>query len=334
MKKLFLCAALGLCILSSRLGFAEWQSIDGKPVKWGDIIKIQLRDLHPTQSGLGYDRIFYKLGRYPDDRRKLFDDYCSTNGQRGVRKFSYDSRLNNPNSFECLDLPGTDRDQMKTLVIGPDDKLYLTDGHHTFSAFWLMKEGGPDLFVYIKVTRDYRELNSMDEFWKQMEFEKNIWLFDVNDAPVTVRDLPASLDITNFPNDQYRSLMYFTRFVAWGKPGEMSVPDPKFYGDDYSDAPFIEFYWARDLRRTVDLKKFDLSTHKGYVAAVTALGQAIVKTRSNDIGGSGKTALEMGQYKAFNQRELYRISRPGTGKLDYLLKFKSSPEAQTLINKQ
>jgi hypothetical protein len=273
------------------------------------------------------------LGRYADDRRKLFDDYCSTNGQRGVRKFSYDSKLNDPHSFECLDLPGTDREQMKTLVIAPDDKLYLTDGHHTFSAFYLLEEGGPDLSVYIKVTRDYRNLSSMDEFWKQMEFEKNIWLFNVDETSVTVQSLPTTLDMKNFPNDQYRSLMYFIRYIAWGKPGDMSVPNPKFFGDDYSDAPFVEFYWARELRPSVGLEKFNLSTQKGYVAAVTALGQALVRARSADVGGSGKSALEMGQYGAFNQRELYRISRPGTGKLAYLLKYKLSPAGQALLKR-
>jgi hypothetical protein len=331
MKKLFLAVAMGLCFFPCTLSCAEWLSIDGKPAKWGDIIKIHLRDLHPTQSALGYDRIFYKLGRYQDDRHKLFDDICTTNGQRGVRKFSIDSKISNPSSFECLDGPGTDRDEMKSAVIGPDDKLYLTDGHHTFSAFWFMAEGGPDLSVYIKVTRDYHALSSMDGFWKQMELEKNIWLFDVNDATVTVRDLPDTLDIAKFSNDIYRSLMYFTRLVAWGKPDTMSVPEAKFYGDDYSDAPFLEFYWARELRSTVDLRKFDLSTHDGYIAAITNVGQAIVKSKSTNVGGSGKTALEMGQFKRLNQKELYRIGRPGTGKVDYTLKFKLSPVAQAMI---
>ncbi len=331
MKKFFLISGILFYSLSHGLSFAEWQSIEGKPVKWGDIMRVQLKDLHPTQPALGYDRIFYKMGRYADDPRKLFDDACSTNGQRGVRQFSYDSKLNNPDSFACLDLPGTDRDQMKTLVIGPDDKLYLTDGHHTFAAFWLLKDGGPDLFVNIKVTRDYRDLESMEEFWKQMEGEKNMWLFDENDTAVTIQALPDSLDIAKFGDNQFRSLMYFTRSIAWGKPTDMSVPDAKFYGDEYSDTPFVEFYWARELRPMVDLKKFNLSARKGYRAAITAVGQAIIKARSKDVGGSGKNDLEMGRYSAFNQRELYRISRPGTGKIDYMLKFKKSPAGQALM---
>src|SRR5262245_35761603 len=69
---------------------AEWMSIDGKPAQWGDIIQVRLRDIHPTQPSLGFDKIYYKLARYQHDRKKVFDDYCRKNGQKGVQDFSFD----------------------------------------------------------------------------------------------------------------------------------------------------------------------------------------------------------------------------------------------------
>jgi len=32
--------------------------------KPGDLIEVSLRELHPTQPSLGYDEVYYKLGRY------------------------------------------------------------------------------------------------------------------------------------------------------------------------------------------------------------------------------------------------------------------------------
>lgn len=54
----------------------------------GDLIDVRLGELHPTQAVLGFDQVFYKLGRYGSDRdeaaggvNKRFDDWCETNGQ-------------------------------------------------------------------------------------------------------------------------------------------------------------------------------------------------------------------------------------------------------------
>lgn len=323
---------IALLFLSQPL-WAEWLSVDGQPAKWGDVIAIHLKDIHPTQPGLGFDRIFYKLGRYARDRRKVFDEYCEKNGQQGIQDFSPASNVHDPQSFVCLEKVGTDRDSMKTVVIAPNNQLYLTDGHHTFNVFWHMNGGGPELPMHVVVSRDYRNLTSMDEFWKQMQVEKNIWLFDVNDQPITVDKLPGVLGLENFQNDPYRSLMYFARRIAWRSPGEKEVPDPKFYGDDYPDVPFVEFYWVREIRNQVDLKKFNLNTIDGYADAIRAMGAAIIAAQTKDLGGSGKSTQEMGQFTYFNEKELARISRPGTGKLAYMLKFRNSKDAKPFLRR-
>lgn len=322
--------ALLLLLLTSPLR-AEWRNIDGQPAKWNDIIAVKLSDIAPTQPGLGFDRIFYKLGRYARDRSKVFDEYCEKNGQKGIRAFGPASNVHDPVTFSCLEPVGSERDQMKTVVIAPNNKLYLTDGHHTFNVLWHMKGGGPDLRMHVIVSRDYRNLTSMEEFWKQMQAEKNIWLFDVYDQPIGVAQLPVSLGLEHFQNDPYRSLMYFTRRIAWRSPGEKEVPEAQFYGDDYPDVPFVEFYWVREIRNQVDLKKFDLTTIDGYAAAIRALGKAVIAAKTKDLGGSGKSTQEMGQFTYFNEKELARISRPGTGKLAYMLKFRNSKDAEPFL---
>ncbi len=328
-KRLFFLAG-AFWVISGRPVAAEWLSIEGQPAKWNDIINVRLADLHPTQPSIGYDRIYYKLGRYAKDHRKIFDEYCENNGQRGIRDFSFDparSILQDPKSFACLEPVGTDLTQMKTVVIAPDGKLYLTDGHHTFNAFWHVKGGGPELRFNVIVARDYKDYPSMDEFWKQMRAEKNVWLLDAHEKEISVADLPKSFGLKNFVNDDYRSLMYFTKRIAWNSPGTITVPDPVSFDDRYPSVPFLEFYWEREVRKLVDLTTFDLTTRDGYVAAIRAVGKAIMNVRSTDIGESGKSAIELGQYSVFNERELFRINRPGTGKISYMLAFKNSKPA-------
>ena len=313
---------------------AEWLSIYGKPAKINDIISVRLGDLHPTQPSIGFDRIYYKLGRYAKDRQKVFDEYCEKNGQKGIRTFTFNSVLQDSHTYTCWERVGMDRSAHKTVVIGPDNKLYLTDGHHTFNAFWEVPGGGADLRVYVVVTRDYRDYASMDEFWKQMEVENNVWLLDADGRPITPDQLPASLGLDFFSDDIYRNLMYFTRRIAWIAPGDMSVPEPEFYGDNYPDFPFLEFHWAKEIRKTVDLSTYDLNSREGYISAIRAVGKAMMDIRTLDVGGLTKTAEEMGQFKYFNNRELARIDRPGTGKLAYMLSYKASLKkkaAQTAV---
>ena len=68
--------------------------------KPGDVIKVRIEELNPTQAAIGYDQIYYKLGRWQGDFArptwagdtanqidylnrtvgKKFDDYCEDTG--------------------------------------------------------------------------------------------------------------------------------------------------------------------------------------------------------------------------------------------------------------
>ncbi len=53
----------------------KWQSASA-----GQMLDVALGELHPTQAALGYDQIYYKLGRYELDPTKKFDDFCADEG--------------------------------------------------------------------------------------------------------------------------------------------------------------------------------------------------------------------------------------------------------------
>jgi len=108
----------------------------------GDLLDVRIGDVLPTQPSLGYDEVYYKLGRYTlgkDKINKKFDDWCEANGQGEAAVADASARLDDPTSFTCTIPVGQETAEsiapMKTVVIGPGGKLYLTDGHHTLTSF-------------------------------------------------------------------------------------------------------------------------------------------------------------------------------------------------------
>ena len=231
----------------------------------GDVIKVRIEELHPTQDALGYDQIYYKLGRWQGDFDrptwqadetaqldylnrtvgKKFDDYCEDNGgSERAEEFqtieeAKAARLDDDTTFECKDAPGTDADALKTVVVGWDGNLYLTDGHHTFSALREISDGGPTLNVWVKVDANYSDMTSRDAFWQRMVDERKTWLRDGNNQPITVDQLPTRVGLASdteaggMSEDKYRSLVYFTRDIGY----------------DNGDLPeFAEFLWGDWLR--------------------------------------------------------------------------------------
>lgn len=235
--------------------------------KAGDVIQVRIEELRPTQAAIGYDQIYYKLGRWQgdfnrswagDDARKLdylnrtvgkkFDDYCEDMGGTERAAAFADlaaaqaARLDAPSSFTCLDAPGTHTENLKTVVVGWDGNLYLTDGHHTFSSLREIFDGGPKLPVWVKVDANYSDLPTAAAFWQRMVDERRAWLRDGQNQPITVDQLPSRLGLASadeaggMQEDRYRSLVYFTRDIAYENG---NLPE------------FAEFLWGDWLRRQV-----------------------------------------------------------------------------------
>ncbi len=95
---------------------------------------------------------------------------------------------------------------IEPVVIGPGGMLYLTDGHHTFTALQNSAYGSSDPTVYVNVIANFSNLTTA-QFWAQMQASD--FLLPLNDGmPVVVNTatgspIPASL--TGLTSDPYRA---------------------------------------------------------------------------------------------------------------------------------
>jgi hypothetical protein len=299
--------------------------------KAGDLIDVRLEELHPTQPSLGYDEVYYKLGRYlygKDVINKKFDDWCEANGQEKATSASPDARLDDPTSFACTVAIGSETqatmDVMKTVVVGPRGELFLTDGHHTFTSFWETPDGGPKLHVRARVEGNLSHLSAAD-FWREMQNQQWVWLYDADEQAINVQQLPRSLGLSQFGNDVYRGVLYFARDIG--------------YQQLASNAIFQEFYWGRWLRgnagnSALNPFAYDLYDLASYLGLVREVSMAQTALNDGDIVSDGKTALQLGKLalwndgKAVTSGEFGKLSKPYTdlkpGKIAYALKYKGT----------
>ncbi|MFH8375047.1 ParB/Srx family N-terminal domain-containing protein [Streptomyces cyaneofuscatus] len=295
----------------------------------GDLIDVTLGELHPTQAVLGFDQVFYKLGRYGSDRdeaaggfNKRFDDWCETNGQGEAASVRPGARLDDPASFACTVPLGQETPKsiapMKTAVIGPGGKLYLTDGHHTLTSFLEGPDGSTRLPVRLRVTDNFSSLSTA-AFWQRMTAEKKVWLRDENNKPLAVDRLPDRLGITHFRDDPYRSLVYFTRDIGY------EVPD--------GATEFLEFSWGSWLRGEHDPAAYDLTSPGPYLDLVKSASKSMAALAPDAVVDDGKTAAQLGRIAEWNGGkketggEFAKLGKPLTdakpGKLAEALDYKA-----------
>lgn len=286
----------------------------------GDIVDVRIGDVHPTQPSLGYDEVYYKLGRYTlgkDAINKKFDDWCEASGLVAAAWATPASRLDDPASFGCELAPGQETDAsralMKTVVVGPGGSLYLTDGHHTLTSFYETPDGGPGTHVRLRVLGNLSQL-PRQRFWAQMKANKWVWLQDVDGAPVSVNKLPTSLGLANFADDKYRSLLYFARDIGYSADGAI---------------PFQEFYWGGWLRDThPELAVWDAGDLDSYLGAVKAVTRAQVALPAGTPVYGGYTKEDLSAFDTWDPTgEFAKLARPYAdkkpGKLAYALAYKA-----------
>jgi len=262
--------------------------------KPGQVIDVALEQLHPTQAVIGFDQIHYKLGVFAESPKKVFDEYCETNGQGGADKVPKGANLHKPDSFTCKEPVGTHPADMKTVVVGPAGQLYLTDGHHSFSTLWEQPGAGPQLKMWVRVTDDFSSSPDMAAFWKRMEQGRKVWLKDNHGQAITPAQLPAHLGFKSLSDDTLRSLVYFARKASYGKPTSGAVVPE-----------FLEFYWGNWLRPLIDLNAFDLNKQGGYQDAIEAVAKRMVSLAPDaPVGDSGFSAGQLGGFTTLNRKEL------------------------------
>ncbi|ROQ67924.1 hypothetical protein EDD93_2374 [Streptomyces sp. 840.1] len=300
----------------------------GSP-KAGDLLDVTLGRLHPTQPTVGFDQIYYKLGRYTatkdeanGDLNKRFDDWCETNGQEKAASARPGATLSDASSFSCTVPLGEEtaatRAAMKTVVVGPGGALYLTDGHHSLTSFLEAPDGGPGTHIRLRVVDNLSGLSTA-AFWKTMQENKWVWLRDENNRPITTDQLPQHLGLAHFHDDRYRSLVYFTRDIGY------QAPD--------GAAEFLEFQWGTWMRERVDLGTYDLAAPASYLSAIRAASEAMSATPGDTVVADGRTADELGRMAEWNNGkkptggEFGKLSAPISdakpGKLAYALDYRS-----------
>ena len=286
------------------------QAQDYRTAQPGELLKVRLDQLHPTQAVVGYDQIYYKLGRFLKEPKKLFDEYCEANGQGESSRVAKGASLQQLDSFQCQGAVGSRSSEMKTVVVGPAGQLYLTDGHHTFSIFWEQPGAGPQQEMWVRVTDNFSDSADLASFWQRMQAARKVWLQDGNGQAINPEQIPAQLGLANLGDDPYRALVYFTRDVAYAKPRSGEI------------APeFLEFYWGQWLRSQLKLDAYDLRDRGDYRDAVGAAAELMVAQAPDSLlGNSGFKARELGGFQKIDRKELGKMAN---GKLGYMIDYKA-----------
>lgn len=290
--------------------------------KAGELLDVRIGDVLPTQPSLGYDEVYYKLGRYTlgkDEINKKFDDWCEANGQGVAATAKPGAKLSDSASFTCTIATGQETADsiapMKTVVIGPGGQAYLTDGHHTLTSFLETPDGGANTHVRLRVLDNLSGLSSAD-FWERMKTNGWVWLKDVDGKPIQVGQLPRTLGLNNFADDKYRSLMYFGRDIGYTA----------------GTIPFQEFYWGSWMRESNVVADWNRSDPAAYLAAVKTVTEKQIALGANTVVSEGKTAGELGVLGAWNdgkaatKGEFGKLSVPYTeakpGKIAYAVEYR------------
>ncbi|MGW4351131.1 ParB/Srx family N-terminal domain-containing protein [Nocardia sp. NPDC004582] len=290
--------------------------------KTDDLVDVRIGDVLPTQPSLGYDEVFYKLGRYTlgkDAVNKKFDDWCEANGQVAAATVNPGAQLKDSSSFTCKVAVGSETPDsiapMKTVVIGPQGRLYLTDGHHTLTSFFETPDGGADTHVRLRVLGNLSTLPD-GKFWDAMKANGWTWLKDVNGNAIKENALPKSVGLANFADDKYRSMMYFARDIGFHE----------------GTLPFEEFYWGAWMRDNKVGGDWNRNDFAAYLAALKTVTQAQVALGPNAVVAEGKTAAQLDVLPAWNggspedKGEFGKISKPYAdakpGKLGYAIEYR------------
>ncbi|GGK97183.1 hypothetical protein JOE58_003288 [Curtobacterium luteum] len=297
------------------------------------LLDVRIGDVHPTQPSLGYDEVYYKLGRYStalskDAVNKKFDDWCEANGQEEAATTTAASTLTDPSTFTCAVPVGSETPDtiapMKTVVIGPGGTLYLTDGHHTLTSF--DEDSGPDVHVRLRVLGNLSGLGTT-EFWQTMQDNRWVWLRDTAGRSITPARLPQNVGLAAFQDDSARSIMYFGRDIGYTADGAV---------------PFQEFYWGSWLRAhpELGLASWDQDDFAASLSLVERITRAQVALAPNDVvdAESGYTAADLSTLSAWNdgkavtKGEWAKLSAPYSsdkpGKLAYMTEYRRTLAAE------
>lgn len=332
--------------------------------KIGDVIQVVIDDLVPTQGAIGYDQIYYKLGRWQGDENrptwradavnhlvylnktigKKFSDYCEAIGAKGRDDFLSiqdlkQADLKRLETFGCQETPSTEVAELKTVVVGYDGKLYLTDGHHTMTQFKELPDGGGQLKVWVRVIDNKSDLKTADEFWQALSDADLAWLKDGNNQNISYQQLPKNLGLlsplnpTGMQNNPYRALVYFTRDIGYSKV-ENATEYTEFMWEDWFHRQVqnnavnaldffhldVKTYGATDVlaKTTLDSNLSISGSDTSYQAAIAQYAVLMGTTQPDDLIYEDLTAADLGALKLEKNADKKSITSTSIENLDEL----------------
>ncbi len=125
----------------------------------GDICLCKLSDLHPTQASVGMAEVRIKAEK--------LKDVIQARSEKDFLKYLLKHNKEEP------------------VIIGPGGTFYITDHHHLARA--LYEVGASETYCIIV---DNLSDAKMDDFWKHLKDNNEVYLKDPNGNPIALADLP------------------------------------------------------------------------------------------------------------------------------------------------
>src|SRR5215469_14892119 len=171
----------------------------------GDLCLCELSNLHPTQTSVGMAEVRIKAEKLKDELQRR--------GERNFLKYLLK------------------HDKEEPVIIGPGGVFYITDHHHLARALYELNQSHTYCMIVDNLSNE-----RVDDFWKSMEENNEVYLKDQNGKEITPSELPAS--IKDLSNDPFRSLAGAVRESCGFEKDAKAAS-----GEDY-----LEFQWADYLR--------------------------------------------------------------------------------------
>lgn len=180
-------------------------SLNPNKIKIEETCQIAIAKLHPTQANVGMYQVQYNM-----ELLKLINNKKSQ---------KYDSIKN---YLKAKTVP---------VVIGPKNKLYMVDRHHTMRAVWDYFKQNDEQKVYIKVIQNW---SNKKDFWEAMKTNNYTYLGTEN-SEISPDQLPEN--IGSLGNDNYRAAVGLAvKWAFFEKPKE-------------SEIYFYQFKWGNCLKK-------------------------------------------------------------------------------------
>jgi hypothetical protein len=202
---------------------------DFSKLKQGDLFRVTVEKLHPTQFCIG-----------------IVSAECK---RRSIEEYAVKGELQ---QFLCQE------GHLVPVIIGPPGKtLYLTDHHHLCAALWradLPQKTTKEVVAY--VIHDWSDMEPQP-FWDRMNDNQLAWLYQYGVGPLSPSILPTS--VGGILNDPYRTLARWIRDAGCYVKDELKDQDRPMCDEDSFSPPtkntayFIEFRWANFLRENITL---------------------------------------------------------------------------------